>query len=318
MTVQFIWNKTNTTMWLHTISQIRPFLAERAYFIGFLNDNQLGLPAAERFNAISWLKTGRYKHGWFADPFFLSVDESKVELLVEEWEYDKKKGRLCILDVERRGEKFNLQKVTPILTLDTHLSFPIHIQDEDGELFFYPENYQSGTLKMYHFNRDTLQLENPITIIAEPLLDTQIVKIGKHYYAMGVIKNDSKTHDYTRHLCIYKAEQLTGHYELVQIISNSKREERGAGHIYEQDCKLYRPAQCCEGDYGKAVITYELQMDDEGHFTEKEVNRFEPIDGARYGQGLHTFNQMNGLCVVDGKDFRRGRISRWLDKLYRR
>lgn len=300
------------------INTLRRFLAERAYFIGFLNEKQLRLPATERFNAISWLKTCGYKHGWFADPFFLSVDDSKVELLVEEWEYDQKKGRLCILDIERRGEKFKLQKVTPILTLDTHLSFPIYVKDESGELFFYPENYQSRTLKLYHFNRETRQLEHPISIISEPLLDTQIVKIDKHYYAMGVIKNESKTHDYTRHLHIYKAEQLTGPYEQVQVIDNPLREERGAGQIYEHDGKLYRPAQCCEGEYGKAVIIYELQMDDAGRFTEKEVNRFEPVHGARYGQGLHTFNLMNGLCVIDGKDFRRGLISRWIDKLYRR
>lgn len=300
------------------LHSLRSFLAERAYFIGFLNDKQLELPAAERFNAISWLTTGGYKHGWFADPFFLTVSESKVELLVEEWEYDNTKGRLCMLDIERRGEKYKLQKVTPILTLDTHLSFPIYIKDESGELYFYPENYQSGSLKLYHFNRETRQLEQPISIISEPLLDTQIVKIDKHYYAMGVIKNESKTHDYTRHLHIYKAEQLTGPYKLVQVIDNPLREERGAGHIYKHDGKLYRPAQCCEGDYGKAVIIYELQMDDAGRFTEKEVNRFEPVHGARYGQGLHTFNLMNGLCVIDGKDFRRGLISRWIDKLYKR
>lgn len=299
------------------INSLRSFLAERAYFIGFLNEKQLRLPSAERFKAIQWLDTRGYRLGWFADPFLLSVDERKVVLLVEEWEYDKKKGRLCILDIERRGEKFKLQKVTPILTLSTHLSFPIYIKDESGELFFYPENYQSGTLKLYHFNRDTLQLENPITIINEPLLDTQIVKIGEHYYAMGVIKTDSKTHDYTRQLHIYKSNSLTGPYELMQVIDNPVREERGAGQIYEQGGKFYRPAQCCEGDYGKSVIIYEMQINNDGLFEEKEVERYEPIYSARYGQGLHTFNQMKELCVIDGKDFRRGAISRFLNRIYK-
>lgn len=185
-----------------------------------------------------------------------------------------------------------------ILKLSTHLSFPI-IFEENGETYVYPENYQSGSVQIYKYDEKLKELIQPKTIINAPLLDTQIALIDNTYYAFGVKFWTGNQTD-TKILYIYKSASLTGQYSLIQTIENTKCEERGAGVIFKDETgRLIRPAQCCEGGYGKAVIFYELNLTN-GIFSEKEIYRLEPNPSAKYGNVLHTFNESNGLCVIDG------------------
>ena len=175
---------------------------------------------------------------------------------------------------------------------------PIYIWEEDGIIYVYPENYQSGELKMYEYDETVKILLNPKTIIAEPLLDTQIVKIDKSYFAFGV-KYQTGSQTDTKELLIYKAEELMGEYKCIQKIENLRCEERGAGLIYREDGRLIRPAQCCEGGYGREVILYELCKEESG-FKEEEIRRVIPDRRAKTGSVLHTYNKMDGIVVVDG------------------
>ena len=295
------------------LKSIRKYLSEQAYYIGFLLPNEMKLPEAERFNSIHWLNLNGYKTGWFADPFILNVSDYSVELFVEEWEYSKKKGRLCLLNIIRENKNFVLEKVTPILELETHLSFPITIEHE-GKLFVYPENYESGKLSIYEYDYEECKLTNPIVIIERPLLDTQIIKKGNTYYALGVEFISGEQKD-TRTLQVFSSKSLFGPFKHIQTYTNELCEERGAGDIFEIDEKLYRPVQCCEGDYGKAVIIRELSLEQNGIMSQKEVNRILPIYTSKYGKGLHTFNLKNELYVIDGRDYRYRTLARTVRRI---
>ena len=178
-----------------------------------------------------------------------------------------------------------------MLSLDTHLSFPIYLE-ENGMIYVYPENCQSGTLKIYEYDEKAKNLYNPQVIIADPLLDTQIVKIDGDFYAFGVKYQTGLQQD-TKELYIYRAEELMGKYRCIQKIENLRCEERGAGAIFVEDNQLIRPAQCCEGGYGREVILYELNRDDDG-FNEIEIGRVIPDKSAKTGGILHTFNKKGG------------------------
>ena len=293
--------------------KIRAALREQAYYIGFLTDAEMDMQGMERFNHIHWLNLGHYKEGWFADPFFLSVEKERINLLVEEWEYKKGKGRLCKLNIKRNGAEFYLEDIVPILELDTHLSFPIPLET-NGKLYIYPENYESGCLKIYEYDRISDKLINSVTIIDEPLLDTQILFKDGSYYAMGVLYKKGDQSD-TKTLRIYKSDNILGPFTLIQELVNNKCEERGAGLIYMEGDKLIRPVQCCEGDYGLAVILKELSIVND-KVTEIEIDRIKPIDTSRYGKGLHTLNKMNGLTVIDGRDFRCYPIANILKRIF--
>lgn len=281
---------------MRILKRIFPHPLNNAYYIGFLLDADMSLPVDERYSKIRWLDVDKCKtEGWFADPFIVSVSDNIVELFAEEMIYKTGRGVLVYLKVDI--ETCQILEKKSMLELDTHLSFPIYIK-ENGKIFVYPENYQSGSLKIYEYNELLKRLVHPRTIIEAPLLDTQIIKIEGEYYAFGV-RFYTGTQKDTRKLYIYKSDSLCGHYELFQVIDNTKCEERGGGEIFQENGRLIRPAQSCEGGYGREVIFYELNINDAG-FNEKEIERLIPDRSAKYGNVLHTFNKMNGWVVIDG------------------
>lgn len=269
------------------------------------------LPIVERYAKVRWLDVCKLKNeGWYADPFILSVNGNIVELFVEEMIYKTGRGIITYLKVDVNSCEI-LEKHT-MLELDTHLSFPIYIRD-NGKLYVYPENYQSGSLRIYEFDEQAKSLVRPRIIINAPLLDTQIVKLEGSYYAFGVQFQTGLQKD-TQKLYIYQADALLGDYKLVQVIENLKCEERGAGMIFTEKGRLIRPAQCCEGGYGKEVILYDLQRDHSG-FEEKEIGRVIPDRKSRNGNILHTYNKMNGWVVIDGWRYHYPRLASWYKKI---
>lgn len=286
------------------IQQIRSELYTQRYVVGFLHENELSLPNDERFSKIRWINPLKHKQGWFADPFILSADDRTIELLVEEYLWTAKRGRLAKLTID--AHIFQIKKIKTILELPTHLSFPIYIE-EGGEIYVYPENYQSGKLNLYRYDRQEEQLVDPITLIEEPLLDTQIIRIDSYYFAFG-IKYKTGRQDDTNTLYVYRADQLTGPYQHVQTIQANKNIKRGAGMIYlENDHRLIRPSQDCQVEYGEATILNHLEYDSQtGQFSEKAIEDIRPDNSHRYGRGLHTLNCKNGICVIDGRGFRHG------------
>ena len=246
-----------------SLIEIKNAILRKSYNIGFVEEKYINLSDDERNKKVHWLDLNGYKKGWFADPFFLSMDDNFIYLLVEEFVYEDNKGRLAKITVEKKNYK--LVSVDVILELDTHLSFPIFFREGDN-IFVYPENYQSGGVNLFSYNVLSNKLDFVKTIIESPLLDTQIVKIEDNYYAFGV-KWETNTQEDSKTLMIYKSQSLYGPFKHIQTIKNNKKEERGAGLIYTSEGKHYRPAQSCEGGYGKAVIIYRLDLID-GRFVE--------------------------------------------------
>lgn len=296
-----------------TLRNIFPQPLKDAYYIGLLREIEMSLPIVERYTKVRWLDVRKYKNeGWFADPFIVSVNDHVIELFAEELIYKTGRGIIVYLKVDISTCEI-IEKHT-MLELDTHLSFPIYIRD-NGKLYVYPENYQSGTLKIYEYDESTKCLLHPRTIIEAPLLDTQIVNHEGAYYAFGVIYQTGLQKD-TKKLFVYKADALLGDYQLIQVIENSHCEERGAGLIYLQDGRLIRPAQSCEGRYGKEVILYDLQSCSAG-FNEKEIDRVIPDRNASNGNILHTYNKMDGWVTIDGWRYQYPRIASWYKKVRR-
>ena len=244
-----------------------------------------------------------YSKGWFADPFILEVTNSEIVLIVEEYEYKKRKGRISEIIVDKSNYK--LKSVCPVLEKDTHLSFPYIIKDE-SKVYVCPENYASGGVYLYR-RRDDGQLVEPIKIIDSPLVDTQFLKKDDTYYAFGVETVTGKNEE-SRVLKIYKSSAITKPFVFWIEIKNLFSEERGAGLIYNNDQMIIRPAQSCERSYGDSLIFYQMKIE-ENSVKEVLINRLYPKMFGRYGLGLHTFNFEKGIYVVDGKDYRQYPIS---------
>ena len=289
------------------INSIKYKLGQQYYRLGFLQFDELTLSTNERFKKIKWLDTGSYSEGWFADPFLLSCDDDKVEVLAEEWVYSQHKGRLVYLLIDRSCFKLKEKKV--ILELDTHLSFPNIIKQKD-KTYVYPENYQSGGVYIYEYDKLNKMLRNPKLIIDQPLVDVQIVEIEHKFYAFGVLRKNGSM-DETKQVQIYVSDTLFGTYKYHQTISNEHNQERGAGKIFEYKGEFYRPVQDCDKGYGTSTIIYKLSQND-NLFQEKEAFRLDTNHSKKLGLALHTFNFLNDICVIDGQDYHHFYLAKFL------
>ena len=295
---------------MNPLKHIKSKLGEMRYNVGFISTEDITLPQKERFKKINWIKLGAYKDGWFADPFILNVSDEKIELLAEEWIYKDNKGRISKLVIDKHTYK--LLSIVVVLELETHLSFPL-IYEENGIIYVCPENYQSGCVNIYTYDRNTAKLVNPTTIINKPLIDTQLFKLNGKYYALGVERKTGAMED-TRILKIYESDSLCGQYKEIQTIENTKNIERGAGNIFLWKDRIIRPVQNCEGGYGLSTILYELIYKNK-EFNETELYRIEPNRSSFMGLCLHTFNIKENLCVIDGQEYIYYRLARTLKKI---
>lgn len=292
---------------------IKSYLGDMRYYIGFIDKVDINLPVAERFSKIKWLRENQYSAGWFADPFIYKIDGNRIQLFVEEWVDYNKKGRISFLDVSKTEEgEYVLERVHPMLELDTHLSYPIYIYD-NGKTFVYPENYQSGKLVLYEYDESQQKLINPCTIIDEPLVDTSIIKIADSYFAFGTLVKQRSFED-TKFTYVYRSDSLLSGWSLFQIIENNRKEERGAGLIFSDQGRLIRPVQNCEHIYGEDIIMNELLYEN-GGFSERFLTRLEPDHHMFRGVAMHTYNEFGTLCVIDGQEYKRYRIARLIKRL---
>lgn len=282
---------------IHILKKKILWLGDGEYNIGFINKDYVN-SSPHWYNNVIWIDTNGFeKEGWYADPFILDVTEDKIYLLAEQLYYATNKGRIVKLTLDK---SYKLQDVTPILSLDTHLSFP-NIWRENGKIYVYPENYQSGKLNIWELNGNIL--ENPKSIIDAPLLDSQIVKIEGKYFVLGVTYKTGNWSD-TKEVDVWQSDSLFGLYKHIQTIQSTYNYKRGAGEIFRIDDEIMiRPTQSCEGDYGKEVILNELKYNGET-FSEIEIKRISPGRYGKYRKVLHTYNVFGDLCVIDGFAYR--------------
>ena len=294
-------------MTMAIVQKIKEYLAEERYNIGFVNVNSITSNPEGLYEGINWLNLSKYRDGWFADPFLLSVDDIIIEVLVEEYVYKAKKGRITKLVVDRHNYK--LMSVVPVLELSTHLSFP-SIYREGDAVYVVPENFQSGSVYLYKYDSSSEKLINPVAIINQPLVDCQIMKYNNLYYLFGLYRNTGSMEE-SKEIGVYTSYNLTGPFQPFSTLSGDTPTKRGAGAIYSDSGLIIRPSQNCYGGYGKGVIFNELSLVD-GKVFENERMRISPYETKRFGISLHTFNKLDSICVVDGSDYRYGKLVRIL------
>jgi hypothetical protein len=86
---------------------------------------------------------------------------------------------------------------------------------------------------------------------------------------------------------------------------------RPAGHIFNMDGKIIRPAQLsedCGTGYGKGLIFCECDLAEDLHYSEAEITTIYPKDlkynRAIFLDGMHTYNACGHYEVIDIKNRR--------------
>lgn len=228
---------------------------------------------------------------WFADPFILDVTEDNIVLLVEEYTYTLKRGRIAKLTIDRKT--MTITEIKIILDLPTHLSFPAILR-YNSDVYIYPENNESGALKAYKYNYAGDSVQFVSSLVDAPLTDAILVTEFSEPYIFSTIMTDSRGNGST--VYVYKSDSVLGKYEMTDKVELSEGIARSAGALFRLDNRIIRPAQLFEGGRYGAGLSFQEVSYSEGSFNINEVSRIlPPIDYT----GMHTFNMYKGLAVVD-------------------
>ena len=260
--------------------------------IGFVENTLDGVINGEPLK-IKWLNH-ESKDRWFADPFILDVTDEKIYVLVEEYYYPHKRGRLAMLTIDKACNK--LLKVDTILELDSHLSFPAIIR-RDGKILVYPENFKGGGLKLYELDLEKPALVNGQSISDALLTDAIYTELfGKKQIYSTEIPNPNGSI-----LGVYEKDE-TGKYVKVKEYNFPEKIARNAGDWFEYKGKKYRPAQESNVEYGHGISFQQIEESPEGLQFKELWRKTSPHPTMKVA--FHTFNMYKGVMVMDCRGYR--------------
>ena len=254
---------------------------------------------------IRWMKHP-FKDRWFADPFIYKVTDQSIIVFVEEYRYSTRRGVLCELEINKTS--MQLCQRRELLSLNTHLSYPIWIKQE-GKTYLYPENGESGQLNIYEYNETKHSLSSSQGVILdEAVADSSIVKEGGTYYLVA-----TKYPETEKDLYLYKSDTFNGPYIPVSLkpVQTNPSMSRPGGNWFRVGNLLYRPAQNCNGGYGRSLTIMQANIKDSS-MIESECFKVKP-KSFTYNLGLHTINFLDGMCVIDAHGYQFPILGRALD-----
>ena len=238
---------------------------------------------------------------WFADPFILDYDDCVIQVLVEEYNYRIRRGRIAKLVINRSNYELLSHRI--ILDLPSHLSFPF-IYRNNGTVYVCPENSASGSWTMYEYDKNSESLKIVKTLVKEPLTDAIITDYFIDTLAFATCLPTPNGNI----LQLYKED---GNLDVeITFPSNIAR---NAGAWFKVGDDIYRPAQDCDEDYGRGVIIQKVTRKDRS-FSFENVRRIES-DNPKYTTGCHTFNSYKNLIVIDVHGWRRSGLARLFNRI---
>ena len=184
-----------------------------------------------------------------ADPFFVK-DSNGIHLFVEH--VFKEHGDISYFFSKDLSIPFKFVDV--VLDESFHLSYPQVFQYE-GSYYMLPETQGSGEVILYTTDSFPKGWKKLSVLIKPKIQDpTLYIRSGDEFYLFG--SEDGKLH-------CWKANFLTGNYELIAQNLLVGTESRPGGRIFEHDGKLLIPIQNSSKGYGTGLSLYEINFEEE-------------------------------------------------------
>ncbi len=258
---------------------------------------------------LQWRRVRAEKGRWWADPFILRADEQSVTLLVEEYYEPIYQGRLALLEVD--AQVMQVRRSLPLLTLDSHLSYPF-IWRHEGHVYVVPENEESGKLKVYELVGESL-CERAVWL-EESVADATLTD---DFTMLATRLSDG----YNGHrLAVYTRPTADASFAYAGTMVLPRGNARMAGACFWHEGKMIRP---CQGKDAKGRATVDLQELCRGTSGERrELGEVEKqggivlgaestdvlklkdmgsvqFSGEAKGEGNHTLNAAEGWLATD-------------------
>ncbi len=237
---------------------------------------------------------------YWADPHIIKRDGTYY-IFVEEFMYDTMRGRIAVIPVKEDG---TVGEAKTVLAPDYHLSYPFMFE-HDGDTYMIPESGENRSVDLYKCTQFPDQWEHVKTLLKDShAVDTTLYESDGQWWMFTNLRDTDggNTHD---ELHLFSAphfltDEWTPHPQ--KVIASDVRCARPAGALFTKNDKLYRPAQDCSVDYGYGLQLQEVTELNNEQYSEVPVSRITPDWNTRI-KGVHTFNYVNGMTIVDAKTF---------------
>lgn len=232
------------------------------------------------------------KDRFYADPFLLA-EGGRTWVFFEDLDYVTGLGRISCAEVEEGG----LGNPVAVLERPYHLSYPCIFRD-GGALYMIPETGSNSTVELYRCLRFPDQWELEKELFQGKAVDTTLWVDGGLYWFFVTLQ---EPRGFGTQLWLFYASTLTGEWTRhpASPISTDVRYSRGAGAIFRDNGKLYRPSQDCSKHYGYSITFNEIAVLDRNQYQEKPCATISP-DWAPGLVGTHTYSRAGGVEIIDG------------------
>ena len=230
------------------------------------------------------------KNTFFADPFFLSVKNSKLEFIVEDFSFFKG-ARLSHISYDYKKE--NLKKKT--LIKGKHFSYPF-ILNKGRNIYVFPEMSEESQNFIFQLKKKKLKpLKN--YLFSDHVVDPTIVKHNKTYWMFCSLKNLNEN----KNLYLFYSNNIFGNWiaHPNNPIIKNKNFARPAGQIIIYKKKLYRPSQDFSEGYGSRLYLNLITKLNKLDYKEKILFKLKPMD-KKYN-GIHHISFKNKSFIFDQK-----------------
>ena len=231
---------------------------------------------------------------FYADPF-LQTWQGRTFLFVEEYPYATRRGLISAAEIV--GDEL-LASPMPVLIRPYHLSYPF-VFEHDGDLYMLPETGENHSLELYRaaefpwkWELKKVLMEGAVFSDATPLFHDGLWWIFVTADSIGTSTQDQ--------LSIFYSDSLGGAWTAhpANPVKSDSRWSRPAGRLVQQNGRLFRPAQDCDGSYGAGIVWFEITELSPERFTERLIVTWDArveLDAT----GLHSFDQLGELHAID-------------------
>jgi len=246
--------------------------------------------AALDMSGFQWIESPKGR--FYADPFLIEA-EGKTWLFFEDFDYAARRGRISCAEVRDQA----IGKPVPVLERPYHLSYPCIFRDH-GALYMIPETGANGAVELYRCVRFPDAWEMERELFRAKAVDTTIwIEDGVYWLFVTLQEPRGRA----TQLWLFYATSLTGEWipHSANPISTDVRNSRGAGAIFRQNGKLFRPSQDCSRNYGYSFTLNEIVVLDRRRYQETPSVTVDP-SWAPGLVGTHTYSHAGQVEVIDG------------------
>lgn len=267
---------------------------KKPYWEILVANNKPNFPFSTSFESFVPHRGILSRGSFWADPFPIEI-EGGTWVFYEDYDGIQKKGRIGV--AKWNGKE--LSENTIVIEEDFHLSYPF-IWKENNEYYLIPESGEAGKLNYYKAIEFPFKWKKMGFFFEKEAYDPTILKIEDVYWLFVNQRPHKGTSAFVELYAYYTTDLFANNWkahELNPIVSDV-RSSRPAGRIYEEDGRLFRPAQDSGLRYGHRIKVQEILILNPNEYLENTVQIIEP-DSSKSQLGVHTLNFTNQWIFSD-------------------